>query len=117
MSILKQLPTWLSWLPLGEVPQISCQQLNQNSEQYLLLDVRTHLEFIKSHIPGAISIPLHSLNQKQIDLLSSDKPIVCICLSAHRSKPATRKLLRAGFNVQELQGGMLSWWKQKLPTE
>ncbi len=111
------LPDWLSWLPLGKVPEIYPEQAAQSIEQYLFVDVRTRLEYQKSHIPGAISLPLHQLTSTRIRQLPDDKPIICICLSAHRSKPATRKLIKAGFDTRELQGGMLAWWKLELPTE
>lgn len=111
------LPDWLRWLPLGKVPFIRPNEAAQSINQYLFIDVRTRQEHQKSHIPGAISVPLHQLNNTRIRQLPDDKPIICICLSAHRSKPATRKLLKAGFDTRELQGGMLAWWKLKLPTE
>ncbi|WP_417228122.1 rhodanese-like domain-containing protein [Amphritea sp.] len=111
------LPNWLSWLPFGTVPCITPTLAAQHLQDYLIIDVRTSQEYQKSHVPGAISIPLHALSQQRIRTLPNDKPIICICLSAHRSKPATRKLIKAGFNVQELKGGMLAWWKQSLPLE
>ncbi|BBB25364.1 rhodanese-like domain-containing protein [Amphritea japonica] len=113
----KALPNWLSWLPLGKVPAITPEQAAQSMEQYLFVDVRTQLEYKKNHIPGAISLPLQQLTTPRIRQLPTDKPIVCICLSAHRSKPATRKLIKAGLDTRELEGGMLAWWKFKLPTE
>ncbi|WP_428033143.1 rhodanese-like domain-containing protein [Amphritea sp.] len=111
------LPGWLNWLPLGNVASISAEIASQQIDDYLFIDVRTPMEFNKSHIPGAISLPLHSLNAERISELPTDKPVICICLSAHRSKPATRKLAKAGFDAQELKGGMLAWWKLKLPLE
>lgn len=111
------IPAWLGWLPFGQVPEMSPQQLNKNLSEFCLVDVRTQPEFNKSHIPGAISIPLHRLTQKCANSMKCGKPIICICLSAHRSKPAVRKFKRAGIPCYELQGGMLAWWKQNLPTE
>ncbi|WP_296056448.1 rhodanese-like domain-containing protein [uncultured Amphritea sp.] len=117
MIIRKGIPGWLSWLPFGQVPSVTPDYVAQDLEQYLLIDVRTLREFNKSHIPGAISIPLHSLRHDRMNGLPTDKPILCICLSAHRSKPATRKFIKAGFNAMELKGGMLAWWKLDLPLE
>lgn len=117
MTFFKNLPDWLSWIPLGTVPSISTEQAAELSEQYTFLDVRSLSEFNKSHIPGSISIPLYKLNRDRIYQLSTDKPFICICLSAHRSKPAVRKLLKAGLNALELEGGMLKWWKLRFPTE
>ncbi|WP_432472192.1 rhodanese-like domain-containing protein [Amphritea sp. HPY] len=117
MIFFKSLPDWLSWIPLGTVPSIPTKQAAELSQQYTFLDVRSLSEFKKSHIPGSISIPLYKLNRDRISQLPTDKPFICICLSAHRSKPAVRKLLKAGLNARELEGGMLKWWKLKLATE
>ncbi|MBQ0783324.1 MAG: rhodanese-like domain-containing protein [Amphritea sp.] len=117
MNSPSKLPGWLSWLPLGKVPSIHPEQAVQSISQYLFVDVRTRQEYQKSHIPGAISLPLHQLSSAHIRQLPDDKPIICICLSAHRSKPATRKLIKAGLDTRELEGGMLAWWKLQLPTE
>ncbi|MBU2965094.1 rhodanese-like domain-containing protein [Amphritea sp. 2_MG-2023] len=111
------LPRWLNWLPFGAVPNISPEELALTLNHYLIVDVRSPQEYQKSHLPGAISLPLHKLNHTRINHLPSDKPVVCICLSAHRSKPATRRFIKSGFDAKELQGGMLAWWKRQLPIE
>lgn len=89
MSIYKTWPRWLSWIPFGHVPTISATELALQHQQFLIVDVRTQAEWRKSHIPGSISIPLHQFSEIAVQQLNSDKPIICICLSAHRSKPAT----------------------------
>lgn len=117
MSFFNNIPEWLSWLPIGEVPGVTAESVNQQPDQYTLIDVRSVSEFRKSHIPGALSIPLYKLSTTRIAELPIDKPFVCICLSAHRSKPATRKFIKAGMEAKELEGGMLAWWKANYPTE
>jgi len=45
-----------------------------------------------------------------------EKPVVAICLTAHRSIPAVRVLKEMGFkDAKQLQGGMTQWWIQKFP--
>lgn len=107
------LPSWLGWLPFGRVPSVTPEQLRQSPERYLLIDVRTAAEYHKSHIPRAVSIPLHRFSTRQIRQIRADQPVLCICLSGHRSKPAVRQCLKAGIPSYELEGGMLAWWKQK----
>ena len=41
--------------------------------------------------------------------LERGRPVVAICLTAHRSIPAVRLLRRAGFDAAQLAGGMLAW--------
>lgn len=116
-----KLPHWLEWLPVGQVESINPAKLpcpaNELADHFYILDVRTSSEWSQSRIQGSINIPLHRFSISSIDLDSIDKPVICICLSAHRSTPAVRKLRRAGIEAYELKGGMLNWWRLNLPTD
>ncbi|WP_425463055.1 rhodanese-like domain-containing protein [Marinobacter piscensis] len=56
--------------------------------------------------------------KKAISELSLDQsiPVVTICLSAHRSIPATRRLKQLGYDAKQLQGGMKAWWNRRFPV-
>jgi rhodanese-related sulfurtransferase len=41
--------------------------------------------------------------------LDAARPVVAICLSAHRSIPAVRLLQQGGYDAAQLAGGMLAW--------
>ncbi len=111
------------WLPVGRVDTVSVDRLasmlsRNERPQPLLIDVREPREFEDGHIAGAKNIPIREL-PKRLDTLALDcsKPIVAICLSGHRSVPAYRLLARSGCEkVYSLDGGMLAWWRAKLPT-
>ncbi|MCU0936376.1 MAG: rhodanese-like domain-containing protein [Gammaproteobacteria bacterium] len=108
------------WLPFGPVPDIPpaelAGRLAANPPQ--LLDVRTALEWRRSRIPGAVSVPITELRRRLPSLaLDPARPVVAICLSAHRSVPAVRLLRAHGYpDVTQLAGGMLAWWREELPT-
>lgn len=118
MSIWDSLRTWT---PLGAVPEIAPTELHaalQGDEPPQLLDVRTALEWTQSRIAGAVSVPITSLSTRLPGLgLDPARPVVAICLSAHRSIPAVRVLRERGFTAVQLAGGMLAWWGAKLPVE
>lgn len=110
------------WIPFGKVPEISANKLNnllQDGSQPQILDVRTGLEWRASRIPGAIHVPITGFSAELAKLkLDKSRPIIAICLSAHRSIPAVRTLREQGFrSACQLQGGMRAWWKAKLPVE
>lgn len=116
-----KLPRWLHWLPVGHVPTIDPAHLpcvaSDICQHFILIDVRTRTEWGLSHIPGAVNMPFAPL-ESLIPLISeANKPVLCICLSAHRSTPVVRKLRALGIESYELKGGMLKWWQHKLPTE
>jgi rhodanese-related sulfurtransferase len=111
------------WWPFGRVPGIAARDLYSSLQNAasapLILDVRTPVEWKAGHIAGAINVPITELSDKLATLrLSRDRPVVAICLSAHRSIPAVRLLKAHGVaNVRQLNGGMRAWWKAGLPTE
>jgi rhodanese-related sulfurtransferase len=102
------------WLPFGRVPEVTSLQLRrdlQGSSPPQLLDVRTPQEFALSHIDGAVNVPVTALPGCLPALdLDRRRPVVAICLTAHRSVPAVRLLRQHGLDARQLVGGMLAWW-------
>ncbi|RKZ91021.1 MAG: rhodanese-like domain-containing protein [Candidatus Parabeggiatoa sp. nov. 1] len=111
------------WLPFGKVPEILptalAEKMPNPDLRPQLLDVRTRREWRNGHLAGAVSIPIAEL-RANIETLpfDMDKPVVAICLSAHRSIPAVRLLRRFGFtDVVQLAGGMIAWRSLSLPEQ
>ena len=71
----------------------------------IVVDVRQQAEWKTGHIEGALHIQLTQLSNRQHQL-PSDKTIVTVCRSGHRSALAARALARAGHEVLNLRGGM-----------
>lgn len=109
------------WWPFGRVPEITAEELQQARSRGALqiIDVRTGLEFRLSRIPGARHLPVTRLNQAGLDALGLDpgRPVVAICLTAHRSVPAVRRLRALGYDARQLRGGMRAWWRMGGPCE
>jgi NADPH-dependent 2,4-dienoyl-CoA reductase/sulfur reductase-like enzyme/rhodanese-related sulfurtransferase len=93
------------------------RELLDHKDAVLMLDVRSDLEFRRSHIdhPKIINIPLDELYQR-IGELPRDKKIVCTCLLGLRGFSAQRILDTAGFpDVCTLEGGLFLWpWKEEM---
>jgi rhodanese-related sulfurtransferase len=111
----------LWWLPFGTVPELPARQLAgdlANVPAPQVLDVRTKGEFVRGHIRGAVCVPITELKARLPGLaLVRDRPVVAICLTAHRSIPAVRLLRGAGFDARQLAGGMISWRAAGFPEE
>lgn len=103
------------WRPFGQVPEISVKELQKKREQgaIQIVDVRTGPEFRRSRIPEATHLPITAFSRHRLDSLELDRerPVVAICLTAHRSIPAVRKLRELGYDARQLRGGMRAWWK------
>ena len=101
------------------VPSISAEELNEKlkfGKHPLVLDVRQPEEFRTGHITGAKLMPLNELPRKMSEL-PKGREIVCICASGSRSSSAAKTLAKEGFNVLNVQGGMLAWRRAKLPMQ
>jgi rhodanese-related sulfurtransferase len=101
------------------VPTLSASELNEklkNGKRPYVLDVRQPEEFRSGHIISAKMIPLGELSGR-IKELPADREIVCVCESGSRSVAATRKLLAAGFNATNMEGGMIAWQRARLPIK
>lgn len=85
------------------------KQLNANSAA-ILLDVRTPEEFAERHLKEALNINFNGDDfEAKIDGLDKTKTVFVYCLSGGRSAKATDLLTKKGYNVYELQGGILAW--------
>jgi rhodanese-related sulfurtransferase len=117
----------MSWLwTFGQVPEVSCQQLNEAiiRGEALVIDVRTASEWSAGRVKGAVNasfLPPWSFEERVMPLVKGhpyDKEIYVICLSAHRSIGALKFLRGRGYsNVKQLARGMQEWRKQKMEEE
>ena len=83
------------------------------STEFEVVDVREVNEVAQGKIPGAIHIPL-GLLEFRMNELDKNKTYVMVCRSGGRSSRATQFLDYYGYNVINMQGGMMAW---QGPTE
>ncbi len=113
--------TLKNWWPFGQVPEMTAEQLAValNATSIQIVDVRTGPEFRSSRIPGARHLPITRFSAERVGRLALDpeRPVVAICLTAHRSIPAVRQLREWGYDARQLKGGMRAWWRAGLPCD
>lgn len=101
----------LEWLFGPRVDSIEGRELAgrlKADDPPFVLDVRLPMEFRQGHIPGAHLIPLGEVGRR-LHEIPKDREIVTVCRSGHRSMAAAQQLLKAGFTVKNLVGGMSVW--------
>lgn len=84
------------------------QELMENNQSIHLIDVREIDEVATGKIPGAINIPLGSL-ESRLNELDKSHAYIMVCRSGGRSGQATRLLNEQGYQVANMTGGMLDW--------
>jgi rhodanese-related sulfurtransferase/thiol-disulfide isomerase/thioredoxin len=84
------------------------------TNQPLILDVRTPNEYYSGHIANAVLIPLQQLSQRLPEIQQyKDKDILIYCRSGNRSTVASEILIEDGFKkLYNLRSGILGWQKQ-----
>ena len=84
-----------------------------------VLDVRTPSEYEGGHLKNAILADWTNQEEftKKVQLLDKSKTIYTYCLSGGRSGQATVWLIKNGFTVYNLDGGIASWKKAGRPIE
>lgn len=86
--------------------------------QVTVLDVRPPDEFAVGHLPGALNVPIETLEQR-LQELDPDQEIVAYCRGAYcvLSFEAVAALRERGFNVRRLEDGFPEWRAAGLPVE
>ncbi|MFQ5956299.1 MAG: rhodanese-like domain-containing protein [Candidatus Brocadiales bacterium] len=84
----------------------------------VILDVRQPEEYEGMHIPGAILIPLNTLEEKaRVQLDDPNAHILAYCGVGARSLEATKILRKMGYaNVLTLKGGIILWKEKGYPV-
>ena len=91
------------------------ERLIADTAKVQVVDVRTPQEYDEGHISNAILINVQDstfLTQAE-ELLIKDKTVAVYCRSGRRSANAARALVKAGYQVINLDGGILEWQKRE----
>ena len=87
-------------------------QMMKESDNYLIVDVRTSQEFDSGHIENAINIDnnlIQKANQPLAQLPDTDQTIFIYCRSGNRSSQAAKKLESLGYTSIIDFGGIQNW--------
>lgn len=80
------------------------------TEEVIVLDVRTTDEFNSGHIENAINLDVSNIKNEMLDVLpDKDAKILIYCRSGNRSYQAALKLDKLGYtNIYDF-GGLNTW--------
>lgn len=95
------------------IPSLDVFELKEKmdaNEAFVLLDVREPHEHQRCRIRYGESplIPLGEL-EGRLSELNTELTYVCYCRSGGRSAKATQLMMSYGYDVENLDGGILSW--------
>lgn len=93
--------------------QISQQEAKEmmDSQQVIVLDVREQEEYDSEHIPGAVLLPVGTIDEDSAAAVIPDKDdtVLVYCRSGNRSKTASATLAQLGYTQVYEFGGINTW--------
>lgn len=88
----------------GKIKNIEIPELQKRKDEFIIVDVREKEEFEKSHIKGAINIPVGKINPE--DFKNENKYLI-YCRSGNRAKSVVKNLQKQSLdNIYYLEGSM-----------
>lgn len=118
------LPSEQQWrehgMDLASIPVERCENIHgagQSGSPLQLIDVRSRAEWLKGHLPGAVSMPLHEI-ESNIRTIDRSKPSLIYCHEGFRATTAASIVLReSDGDVGILIDGVEGWVASGLPLE
>ncbi len=107
-------------LPTEAIPEMFVSELHELVREHRplqIIDVRQPVEYLRGHVPGALNVPISTL-EAHLPNLEPQLPVVLICSSGYRSMAAASLLARKGFHhLYSVAGGMSAWIEAGYPVE
>jgi rhodanese-related sulfurtransferase len=113
------LPRMTPWLGPGS--ESSSDEINpedlltsiDRGDPPIVLDVRSRVEFVRGHVPGARNVPFWSAKQLTDATGDRDRPLVVYCGHGPRAALAARTLRGHGHPHVRLLRGHMTGWRRK----
>ncbi len=120
LNYLSRLPVIGDAIQVAITPQISVQELKRlidnQKHNFIIIDVRNPEEYVISHIPGAVLVPLAEIENgkgiTQIKSLITGKKLVTYCAVGKRSHKALDLLQETGIKGINVTGGIYAWVRE-----
>jgi len=92
------------------------QLVNHNDAK--LYDIRSHAEFEKGHISQAVNIKTTEIERELKSAKNDNQSVIIVCKDGIQSSQEAFRLKSTKIikEVGYLQGGILTWESEKLPT-
>lgn len=87
---------------------ISTTSFRQAGERSQVIDVRTPAEFDAGHLPGAVNIPMETIESRLADI-DFEAPTVLVCQSGTRAGVVCGNVGHRFADVAVLEGGTKAW--------
>jgi len=96
-----------------EIDSWDLNAAREAGEHITVVDARSPEAYHREHIPGAINIPHRSMSPETTRHVDRNTLVVTYCdgIGCNASTKGAMNMVKLGFRVKELIGG-LDWWKR-----
>ncbi|SFH74642.1 Rhodanese-related sulfurtransferase [Pseudomonas syringae] len=97
---------------------LSTRELTElvNSDQGVVIDVRSKKDYTAGHIVGSLNFPQDKVLTRTAELEKyKDKTLIIVDAMGQHAGTTARELLKSGFKAAKLSGGISSWRGDNLP--
>jgi rhodanese-related sulfurtransferase len=109
---------------VATLPQISRDELQgkvEAGDRLVIVDALAPMSFARSHLPGAINLPLEWVDDRgprKIPDLDMEVVVYCVDADCDSSVLVAERLIELGYrNVRHYPGGKREWVEAGLPLE
>ena len=109
---------------MSELSLIDREELRakiERGDDFVLIDALAPMSYARSHLPGAVNLPLEWVNdraERRIPSLDTEIVVYCVDLECDSSVLVGERLAQLGYrNVRHYAEGKKDWMKAGLPVE
>lgn len=98
-----------------QISPLEAYAMLQRGEAVEVLDVRQPEEYRQTHVEPSRLVPLGELSRRAGEFDRS-RTLLTLCRSGRRSETAAQQLAAQGFEVRNIEGGIIAWIGAQLPV-
>lgn len=89
------------------------EELQEDTREKQIIDIRDKADFDKETYPGAVNIYWEEL-EEHLDKIRKDCPVYLLCYTGQKSEEIAQELNEQGYEVYSIKNGYRAWLKIKL---
>lgn len=89
------------------------EELQEDTREKQIIDIRDRADFDKETYPGAINIYWEEF-EKHMDEIRKDCPVYLICYTGQKSDEIAEELTEQGYEIYSIKNGYRAWLRIKL---
>ena len=89
------------------------EELEQDTRDKQIIDIRDRADFDKETYPGAVNIYWEEF-EAHMDEIRKDCPVYLLCYTGQKSEEIAEELTEQGYEIYSIKNGYRAWLKMKL---